>query len=71
MSREPLTRVTWGQAQIDQAVEPFDALVRTADDAEPLEEVRGEDVGLSGVLEPVVIGVVVLGDVGDDGCVCW
>ena len=55
------------KAEIYQPAEAFGAVVGVADDAEPAEEIRRDDLGLCGVLQSVVVVVVAARDLRDDG----
>jgi hypothetical protein len=56
-----------GEAEIDQSTEAFGACIRRADDTEPAEEVRWDNLSLVGVLEPMVVVVVAARDLLDNG----
>ena len=56
-----------GGVEIDQSTEAFGACIRRANDTEPAEEVRWDNLSLGGVLEPMVVVVVAARDLLDDG----
>jgi len=56
-----------GEAEFYQLAQALDTMVRRADDAEAMEEIGWDDVGLGGILEPVVVVVVPARNFLDDG----
>jgi hypothetical protein len=50
-----------GEAEVDQFAEPFGAVFRGADDAEAVQEVLGQGLGLGRVLHAVMVVVVLAG----------